>query len=503
MKGEGKGFLWYLLLVVLAAAAAACLVAPAIASATTRYAAPGGAATPAECITPDSPCTIFDAAQGTGVIAGDDVVIAPGNYADTAGDLGPSNYVDPVANTVHGAVGQPRPVITLHTDANSAFGAFKVEAGNTISHIEVDTSESQTNIGLTGGVVDDLIARSSNTLGPIVCRFTGTATLRDSACISSGDQGRSVGSFFGAVGTQTATLRNVTAVATGPNSNGINFAATTSGQTLNVDAKSVIARSMGTFGTDVYGQEFNGAETVISLDHSNFGGSGGQGTPTISSPFANNNQISSPVLASDSIHQVTNSPTVNAGAALDGSSGTVDIDGQSRNIGGTPDIGADELGNPTTTTVGCNPEPVPVGSTTTCTATVTDPVMGNPTPTGSVSFSSDVPGGSFGSGGTCALAPLTMGQSSCQVTYSAGSGGSTTHGISAVYGGGTIHDGSVDEVSILFGVFLTSPPPPAFQGSAPYIDPCPPLRKKLRKAKKANNKAKVRKLRRKLRRLGC
>jgi CSLREA domain-containing protein len=48
------------------------------------------------------------------------------------------------------------------------------------------------------------------------------------------------------------------------------------------------------------------------------------------------------------------------------------------------------------------------------------------------------------------------------------------------------------------------PPPPSTSGSATAVNPlCATLRKKLRKAKEAHNKPKVRKLKRKLRRLGC
>jgi hypothetical protein len=469
------------------------LIGAGSASATTRYAAPGGTATAAECTTPANQCTIYEAAQGTGVMIGDEVVITPGNYSDTAGDLGPSNYVDPVANTVHGAVGEPRPVITLDTDANGGFGAFKVETGNTISHVEIDTAGSQTNIGLTGGVVEDLIARSSNTLGPIVCRFTGTATLRDSVCISSGDQGRPVGSFFGAAGTQTVTLRNVTAVATGANTQAINFAATMSGQTLNVDAKSVIASAPGMFGTDVYGQEFNGAETAITLDHSNFSGSGGQGTPTITSPFVNDNQIAEPVLASDLVHQLSNSPTINAGA-VDADSGSSDIDGNARTIN-TADIGADEFLRTSNTSVSCLPASMTVGAgTSTCVVTVTD--IAGPdslTPTGSISSIVSTGVGNFGSG--CApLAFVSSTQANCTFTYTPTFSG--THVLTATYRGDSAHSGSQSS-----GILLVAEAaiPPAIAPS-PL---CGPLRKKLKAAKKRGDKAKVGRLRAKLRRLGC
>jgi hypothetical protein len=432
------------------------------------------------------------------VVSGDEVVIAPGDYSDTAGDLGPSGYVDTVANNIHGASGQPRPVITL--DSDSGFGAFKAETGNVISHLQIDTSASATNVALAGGTVRDLIAHSS-TNAAIPCRFTGSATLTDSACISTGEQTRTVGSFFVGAATYTVTLRNVTAIGAGPfisNATGIDFAATDT-VTLTVDAKSVIA--LGNT-VDVYGEEYLSANVTITLDHSNFDGFGSQGSPTISSPFANNNQIAAPVLASDSIHQLPNSPTVNAGVT-DGSSGANDIDSQSRSIGGTPDIGADELGHQTTTAVSCAPTSVTVGSPTTCTGTVTDTeVTGASTPTGSLGFSSDTAGGSFSSGGTCALLTVSSTSAGCSVTYTPGQFGSGVHHVTGVYGADTTHDLSQGSSSLGIDAFLPSPPPPRFQPPT-AVDQCSALRQKLKKAKRAHNAPLVRKLKKKLRKLGC
>jgi hypothetical protein len=77
--------------------------------------------------------------------------------------------------------------------------------------------------------------------------------------------------------------------------------------------------------------------------------------------------------------------------------------------------------------------------------------------------------------------------------------------IAGVCGGAVRRDIGADEFK------PTCAPPPSSGGGgttvqpvAPsVVDPCPPLRKKLKKAKKAHNKPKVRKLKRKLRALGC
>lgn len=517
MKGEGNGFRRA---IALSAAVIACAALPASASAvtTTRYAAPGGNAADTVCITPDAPkCSVGTAAAGIDVDADDEAVILPGNYSDTAGDLdgdvGPSgtgnstdHVVQPTAVNVHGASGQPRPVITLNTD--TFYGAFLLGSPGTLSDLEIVTSVSTSNLTTFGGsstaIVDRVAARSSKD-NALVCNMAG-GTIRNSACLSSGSGGTALGASTFIGGTFTTNIRNVTAIASGTGSYGaFYFYATASppvGPTITVSAKSLVTQ--GTSQDVRVRASGTGTTVTMNLDHSDYDTAIDEdisgGVASVTAPGSGTGNITAaPLLAADGYHQLSGSLTINAGAT-DGNSGTTDIDGQQRAIG-TADIGADELGGPTTTTVACIPESVPAGSTTTCTATVTDPVMGNPTPTGSVSFTSDVPGGSFGSGGACALAPVTLGQSSCEVTYSAGSGGPGTHGITAAYGGDTIHDGSVDEVSILFQVFETGPPPPTFAGPTQVVNRCPALRKKLRKAKKAHNTAKVRKLKKKLRNL--
>jgi hypothetical protein len=487
-------------------------VLPAAADATTRYAAPGGTANDTVCVTPDAPkCSIGAAAGGPDVLAADEAVILPGNYSDTAGDLdgdtgNPTDHVvQPTAASVHGAAGGPRPVITL--DTNTFYGAFLLGGPVTLSDVEIVTSVSASDLTTFGGtsssVVDRVIARSSKD-NAIACNMAG-GTIRNSACLSSGSGGTALGASTFIGGTFTTNVRNVTAISTGTGSYGaFYFYATASpptGPTITISAKSLIAQGTSQ-DIRVRGQA-TGTSVTMTLDHSDYDTAIDEdvsgGSASVTAPGTGTGNITAtPMLAADGYHQISGSPTINAGAT-DGSSGSTDIDGQQRAIG-TVDIGADEVGSPTITALACDPESVPVGSTTTCTATVTDPVMGNPTPTGRVSFSSNVPGGSFGSGGVCALAPVTMGHSNCKVTYSAGSGASGTRDITALYGGDTIHDGSVDEVSLIFQEFLSAPPPPTFVGPNQLVNTCAALRKKLRNAKKAHNTAKVRKLKKKLKR---
>jgi hypothetical protein len=87
----------------------------------------------------------------------------------------------------------------------------------------------------------------------------------------------------------------------------------------------------------------------------------------------------------------------------------------------------------TMTSAICSPPSVPVNSSTTCTATVSDTFVPPTTPTGTVSFTSSGPG-TFSGGGKCTL---VAGQ--CSVTYTPTGVGSGTHTVTATYGGDATH----------------------------------------------------------------
>jgi hypothetical protein len=91
---------------------------------------------------------------------------------------------------------------------------------------------------------------------------------------------------------------------------------------------------------------------------------------------------------------------------------------------------------PTTTTVNCNPSTVIIGSSSTCTAT-----LSGSSPTGAVIWSDGGAGGTFSSSGSCTLSPSTTSSSTCGVTYTPpASPGSVT--ITASYSGDSSHAAS-------------------------------------------------------------
>ncbi len=108
----------------------------------------------------------------------------------------------------------------------------------------------------------------------------------------------------------------------------------------------------------------------------------------------------------------------------------------------------------TTTSVSCLPASVPVNTTTTCTATVTDPATsGIVTPTGTVTFAITTGTGSFNVP-TCTLAAgsyatgTTTPSTSCSVVYKPSQIGTGSHTLSASFGGDSSHTTSSNTATV-------------------------------------------------------
>lgn len=448
---------------------------PAVASATTRYAAPGGTTDDTVCITPSTPCTIGAAAGGPDVGAADEAVILPGDYSDTAGDLNgdtgnpTDGIVQPIAGSVHGVDGEPRPSITvngLDSMFPNPYGAFLL-GDSTLSDVEIHAASDATSaftLGAAGSIVDRVIATSSRDGSTTCGHWHGT--IRDSVCLSSGTGGIGLGASLAVAGTHAINVRNVTAISTGSSSYGANYFFGTfspPGPTYTISAKSLIAQ--GTT-QDVFVRASNtGTSVTMTLDHSDYDTSSSQniggGTASVTAPgVGTGNIIGAPMLAADGFHQVAGSPTVNAGAT-DGNSGTTDVDGQHRTIDTTPDIGADELAFPTSTTVGCTPGSLVIGSgDAQCAVTVSDTTSTPPvTFLSGVRLLSDLPGSFAANCETLFMASPTQG--TCTTPYTPAVTG--LHTITAVYPGDANHDSSQDADT----VNVTQPGSPPGTGQPP------------------------------------
>ena len=146
-----------------------------------------------------------------------------------------------------------------------------------------------------------------------------------------------------------------------------------------------------------------------------------------------------------------------------GASVALSSNGGALGVGGPGGAGDDEM-TPgeadvfearTLTTPSCQPGAVGVGQPATCTATVTDYGIGEATPTGTVSFSTDSSGG-FGAGASCTLSEGSAGTSSCQVTYTPGAAGSGSHAFTASYSGDDAHAPGIAQTMVAIGRVTTS-----------------------------------------------
>lgn len=333
------------------------------ATAATRYAAPGGTGAD-PCANPARPCSVYTAAHenapGTTIEAGDVVELAPGTYrAEEEGEFG---YVPPVwlpeGVTVRGEPGKARPVIVLPAD-EFADSAFYVPAGAEVADIEIrNQMDTASAISLSGGTMDQVVARSTASSEP-TCNLQA-GTIRNSACISAGG-GPAVGANFASKGTFEAVVRNSTLVATGPGSVGMEFIchAFKRGMTVNVDAIGALV-SGGERDVVAMAWPLNkgrGAIVEIELRNSNYATveteAKAYGKASVTRPGTNGNITATPLLARDNLHQLPSSPTIDRGA-VDGASDLLDVDEEPRTMGEAPDIGADELGS---TSLRANPAP--------------------------------------------------------------------------------------------------------------------------------------------------
>lgn len=470
----------------------ACLLLSApLASADTRYAAPGGTGVD-PCADPSDPCSVYTAAQydapGTTLEAGDLVELAPGTYSEADGDLGPTDMIQPPpAVVVRGKPGAPRPVIVLQSNS-AGWGAFFLGPGAEVFDVEVrNQAVSGSAITVQGGVFSRVIARSTLSTSFTCNSFEGT--MLSSACVNEAG-GTAIGvSVATAAGTHATNIRNSTFIATGPGSVGMDFAYFASspgvigsvygvGVIAKGEAKDVIARGMELSGG-------HGATTLIELLASDYATTdtktAGTGTAIVTPAGTNGNITAPPLLAADRIHQLPGSPTIDKGA-VDLASDPFDVDRQAREIGLAPDIGADELRSATETIVNCEGGTLLLGNSMPCKVIVTDSSASPLAPTGSVELSA-VAGTVEPS---CALVPSTAETSSCAVTYTPTAAGVST--LIADYGGDQTHEVSSGRGEILVEAMpLAPPPPPPLQTSPRLADTRltkkPPKKTKKRLAK--------------------
>jgi Bacterial Ig domain/Bacterial cadherin-like domain len=316
-----------LALIVSAACVLTLAAGPAAADAAQRFASPSGTGT---TCTQATPCDLSTAI--TGAAAGDEAILISNGTPYVIGGAGFISV--PSGVEVHGEDGQSRPVI----QGNSIFAPLIPSgAGIVLRHLNFQNSGPAVQV-TSGATVRDVTAISTNA-GTFACLFGGDGVLTDAVCIATNPTNSTgVGANLG--NSLDATLRNVTAVG---GAFGIDFSVSADPAPSSVDAKNVIAIGP----VDVRGGGSAPSSISVDMAHSNYDTTQAAGLATVTPAGTGSNQTAAPAFinaAGNDYRQAAGSPTIDAGT-LDSQNGPVDLDGEDRDQGLVPDIGADEFTN--------------------------------------------------------------------------------------------------------------------------------------------------------------
>jgi hypothetical protein len=329
---QGRG-----LLALCAASIALLVTASSALAGITRYASATGATMDSDCTSPNPadptnpPCSLRRAVE-TVAQTSDEVIVAPGSY-----NLGSPSLSIVKAINVHGQDGAARPQIL---SSSGSFGVGISIPGAVLRRVEIDYSGGLQALDVFGGMAEQVVVHSS---GLYSCLVHYDTTLRDSVCLNTAG---GIGVELQSLGaTSSANLRNVTAIASGAGSYGIQVETNNNGDEQDAVAKNVIASGVA---ADVRADaNAGGAVSTITMSNSNYATESEEtpvgGTATVTDPGTGTNQTAVPIFTDPGtfFHQGAASPTIDAGAA-DGLLGTLDLDGEARTMGAAPDIGADE-----------------------------------------------------------------------------------------------------------------------------------------------------------------
>lgn len=303
----------------------------------TYYAAPSGGGW---TCSQTSPCLLPAAIMKTAYH--DVVILEPGSYPGP-GAVYTDRIQDTDAITIMGQPGAPMP--TISSVASS--GAVDLAYGSTISHVEIDYSGSQAALQLDGAFADHVEVVSSSTAagpGSAACEVAGpgslaAATITDSLCIQTGTNAVAIGGEANG-GTWGATVRNVTAVATGTGGVGADFGQAGTGSTTAAIVNSIIRGTVN----DVVAEGTSNGPAHIALSNCDFTMTDPGAYATITKGTGNTTaapRFLDPARGDFTEHP--SSPTVDAGTASGIAAHDTDLAGKPRALGSRPDIGAYEL----------------------------------------------------------------------------------------------------------------------------------------------------------------
>lgn len=290
-----------------------------------RHADPNGSGTDCSAAKPCDVTTAIDNAA-----SGDEVIVRPGDYP-VADALNPPKQV-----TIHGVDGQPRPRILFNSQAHWLY----IQQGSTLRHMEIHQKGWGVALSAWGSVVDQVVMTSAGP-GFVTARIDGS-TIRNSVVTASGPDSRAIQTSGWGYSTDVTSLyRNVTAIATGAGGVAIEADAGSAGKAF-VNLVNVIARGPA-FGLSAQ-TDSSGAKATISVAYSHRNGELRSGSNAEIVPGLGNVAAYPDFVnpATGDYRQAPGSPTIDAGLKAP-FNGEFDLDGDSRAIGTTTDIGADEF----------------------------------------------------------------------------------------------------------------------------------------------------------------
>jgi PKD domain len=401
--------------------------------AATRYATPTGAGT--ACTAPGTspgPCTVQTAVNSAAV--GDQVVIEPGQYGSAGSPMtSPVNALAAGVTITAGPGGTPQLFFgggagLILQNTNQSVSGLDVTADN------VSIFDGGLSMFSSGDSGDRMYVHVTNS--PTACEIA-EGTLMDSVCWNdASSNGHAVLAEDPGVASFDATLRNVTAIATGSGGVGIlAWQENGSPYTSTISAVNVIARGgTGTGAADVAAYTSNsGSLATVNIGYSDYATtdttSHAGGTNTITATPQGSNQTAPPAFvnaeAGDFHELPTSTATIDKGFN-DGSLGPLDLDGFPRIAGSAPDIGAYER-QTITARASATPSNVATGAPTTFSATASSSIPGD-----TLSYAWSFDDGTIATGPSVSHAFATVGTHTGSVTVSDSSGSSATATASVV-----------------------------------------------------------------------
>lgn len=303
----------------------ALLAGSATAQAAQRYAAPG--ATGVDC-TKAEPCTLADAINGAST--SDEVIVTAGVYKVTGA---PINVVYGGLQ-IHGDLAGPVPRVVAEL---GGLPAINMNAeGSSLSYIEVVNRETE-GVGVRCGSTSRVERVRATGIGEGAAglvQFQG-CLVRDSLLRGEGTNSLGMESLAVNSGEPTSTVRNVTAIATGPNSAGIQSRYNDSVAGSHI---LTLTNSIAQGASDLRTEDDNGPGRIVA-SNSNFDLVKEETPGAITGA---SNQSAPPLfLAPGDYREAPGSPTIDAGSPEE--IGALDLAGNPRVLGAAPDIGAFEF----------------------------------------------------------------------------------------------------------------------------------------------------------------